>query len=48
MRLYRRHMRARVNSYVGFAFVGGFSVIMAFIIVDAFRSLPIGIPPAGF
>ncbi len=41
-------MRARVNSYVGFAFVGGFSCIIAFVLVHAFGSLPAGIPPAGF
>lgn len=41
-------MRARVNSYVGFAFVGGFSCIIAFVIIQAFNSLPAGIPPGGF
>jgi hypothetical protein len=41
-------MRARVNSYVGFAFVGGFSGIVALVLIDAFNSLPIGIPPGSF
>lgn len=41
-------MRARVNSYVGFAFVGGFSCMIALVLVRAFSSLPVGIPPAGF
>jgi len=41
-------MTARVNNYVGFAFVGGFSCLMGVLIVEAFNSLPIGIPPSGF
>lgn len=40
-------MRAKVNTYVGFAFVGGFSCIVAIVLIQAFQSLPIGIPPSG-
>lgn len=40
-------MHAKVNAYVGFAFVGGFSIMVAFVLIDAFNSLPIGIPPGG-
>ncbi len=41
-------MRARVNNYVGYAFVGGFSCLIAGVLISAFNSLPVGIPPAGF
>lgn len=41
-------MRAKVNSYVGFAFVGGFSCLVAGVLIEAFNSLPAGIPPSGF
>jgi hypothetical protein len=41
-------MRERVNSYVGFAFVGAFSCLVALVLIKAFNSLPVGIPPGSF
>ncbi|HEY4502144.1 MAG TPA: hypothetical protein VJJ20_03730 [Candidatus Paceibacterota bacterium] len=41
-------MRARVNSYIGFAFVASFSWLMGTLVVEAFKSLPSGLPLAGF
>jgi hypothetical protein len=41
-------MRGRVNSYIGFAFVGAFSCLIAFVLIRAINSLPAGIPPEGF
>jgi hypothetical protein len=41
-------MRERVNSYVGFAFVGAFSCMIAVVLVRAISSLPAGIPPGSF
>ena len=40
-------MRERVNSYVGFAFVGSFSVLMTVLIMGALSTLPMGLPPPG-
>ncbi|HEV7449580.1 MAG TPA: hypothetical protein VGP13_03540 [Candidatus Paceibacterota bacterium] len=41
-------MRERVNSYIGFGFVGAFSCLMGAVIIEAFKSLPAGIPPGSF
>lgn len=41
-------MRGRVNSYIGFAFVGAFSCMIAGVLIHAINSLPAGIPPGSF
>jgi hypothetical protein len=41
-------MRGRVNSYIGFAFVGAFSCLIGMVVVRAINALPQGIPPGSF
>lgn len=41
-------MRARVNSYIGFAFVGSFCWLVGTLVLGAVASLPEGIPPGTF
>ena len=41
-------MRARINSYIGFAFVGSFSCLMGMLVLSALASMPEGIPPGTF
>ena len=42
------NLRGRVNSYIGFAFVGSFCWLMGSLIIAALHSLPQGIPPGSF
>jgi hypothetical protein len=40
-------MRAEIDTWVGVLVLGGFSVMVAFVVIRAFATLPIGIPPTG-